>query len=154
MLTPNEPVLIQTRLVTDAQLCLDLLKKNALPFGYKHLMWHLILTTCPWSILTWITLHNICNLSPFVIIFLTEVFEGILLSKILLPFPWNPYLKTDVTSLLILFFKEKEVEFLTEWFLQKLSSKRWYICNKWALLIFLQLWSKFFKLFLKSIDFV
>ena len=29
-------------------------------------------------------------------------FEGIVPSKIILPFPWNPYLKTDLTSLLIL----------------------------------------------------
>ena len=45
-------------------------------------------------------------------------------------FPWNPYLKPDVTSLLILFFvkdfKEKENEFLTELFLQKHDNKRFY----------------------------
>ena len=61
------------------------------------------------------TLQNfLLGKSPFVIIFLTKVFEGIVLSKIILPFPLNPYLKTDVTSLLILFFvkgfKEKGVE--------------------------------------------
>ena len=45
-------------------------------------------------------------------------------------FPWNPYLKPDVTSLLILFFvkdlKEKENEFLTELFLQKHDNKWFY----------------------------
>ena len=49
------------------------------------------------------------DISPFVLIALTEVFDGII------PFPWNPYLKTDGTSLLILFlvknFEEKETEF-------------------------------------------
>ena len=51
-----------------------------------------------------------------------HLFEGsfleIFLLKILLPFLKIPYLKTDVTSLLTLFFvkdfKEKEVEFWTE----------------------------------------
>ena len=58
--------------------------------------------------------------SPVVIIALTEVFDGTVPSKILFPFPWNSYLKTDGTSLIILFlvknFEEKEIEFLKEQF--------------------------------------
>ena len=66
--------------------------------------------------LSWITLFiQYLFLSPFV---LKEVFEGIVLTKIIFPFPWNPYLRTDVTSLLILLsvknIKEKEIAFLTE----------------------------------------
>ena len=61
----------------------------------------------------------------FDIISLKKVFEGIVQSKI--QSPLNPYLKTDVTSLLILFFvkdfKEKEIEFLTELLLQKDDNK-------------------------------
>ena len=57
---------------------------------------------------------------------MTEVFEGTTPSKIIFP---PPQLKTNGTSLLILFFvkdfKEKEVEFLTEQILQKYA-------NKWA----------------------
>ena len=44
------------------------------------------------------------DISSLVIIFLKEVFEGTILSKILLPFPRNPYLEINVASLLILFF--------------------------------------------------
>jgi hypothetical protein len=40
--------------------------------------------------------------SPVVIIALTEVFDGTVPSKILFPFHWDPYLKTDGTSLPIL----------------------------------------------------
>ena len=40
--------------------------------------------------------------SPVVIIDLTEVFVRTVPSKFLFPFPWNLYLKTDGTSLLIL----------------------------------------------------
>ena len=62
--------------------------------------------------------------SPVVIIALTEVFDETVPSEILFPFSWNPYLKTDGTSLPSLFlvenFKEKEIEFLKEWFCQKL----------------------------------
>ena len=62
----------------------------------------------------------IVNISPVVIIALTEVFDGTVPSKILFPFPWNSYLKTDGTSLIILFlvknFEEKEIEFLKEQF--------------------------------------
>ena len=51
--------------------------------------------------------------SPVVIIALTEVFDGTVPSKILFPFPSNPYLKTDDTSLPILFlvknFEKKEI---------------------------------------------
>ena len=54
--------------------------------------------------------------SPVVIIILIEVFKGTVPSKIIFPFPWNPYLKTDGTSLLILFlvknFKEKEIQII------------------------------------------
>ena len=68
----------------------------------------------------------IVGMSPVVIITLTEDFDRTLLSKALFPFPWNPYLKTDGTSLPILFlvknFEEKEIEFLKEWFGQKLPS--------------------------------
>jgi hypothetical protein len=66
--------------------------------------------------------QHICVTSPFVIMFLKEVFEGIVLPKSLLPFPRNPYFKANVTSLLNLFFiknfKENDVEFLTESFLK------------------------------------
>ena len=64
------------------------------------------------------------NYSPVVINALTEVFDRTVPSKILFPFPWNPYLKTDGTSLPILFlvknFEEKEIEFLR--FCKKLLS--------------------------------
>ena len=60
--------------------------------------------------------------SPVVIIALTEVFDGTVPSKILFPFPSNPYLKTEDTSLPILFlvknFEKKEIEFLKERFCQ------------------------------------
>ena len=53
------------------------------------------------------------KISPVVIIELTEVFDGTVPSKIIFPFPWNPYLKTDGTSLPILFlvknFEEKKI---------------------------------------------
>ena len=69
-----------------------------------------------WSLSLFLAENSIT--SPFVIIFWKEIFEGIILSKIVLPFPRNPYVKTDVPGLLILFFvkdfKEKVVEFLTE----------------------------------------
>ena len=61
--------------------------------------------------------------SPVVIIALTKVFSRTVPSKIQFPFPWNPYLKTDVTSLLIPFFdkdfKEKEIFFM-DWFFKKM----------------------------------
>ena len=48
-----------------------------------------------------------------IIIALTEIFDGTVPSKIILPFPWDPYFKTDGTSLLIFFlgknFEEKEI---------------------------------------------
>ena len=49
---------------SEARLCLDLQKinKNALSSGYQDLMGHLILTTSPWSVLTWITLSAYCQL--------------------------------------------------------------------------------------------
>ena len=60
--------------------------------------------------------HSQVNISPVVIIALTEVFDGTIPSKIIFPFPWRPYLKTDGTSLPILFlvknFEEKEKEFV------------------------------------------
>ena len=44
---------------------------------------------------------------------MTEVFDWTIPSKIIFPFPWNPHLKTDGTSLLILFlvknFEKKEL---------------------------------------------
>ena len=50
-----------------------------------------------------------------------------------LPFPWNPYLRTEPTSLVFLFlvknFQEKEIEFLKERFFQKLPSNDG---NNWA----------------------
>ena len=55
---------------------------------------------------------------------MTEVFDGTIPSKIVFPFPRNPYLKTNGKSLLILFLvknvEEKEVEFLKDRFCQKL----------------------------------
>ena len=44
----------------------------------------------------------VAYISPFVIILYKKVLGGIILSKILLPFPRNPYLNTDFTSLFIL----------------------------------------------------
>ena len=71
--------------------------------------------------------------SPVVIIDLTEMFDGTVPSKILFPFPWNPYLKTDGKSLPILFlvknFEEKEIKILKERFCQKLLSND---DNNWA----------------------
>ena len=64
--------------------------------------------------------------------FLTEVFDGTIPSKILFPFPWNPYLKTDDRSLLNLFLVKnikKKIEFLKERFCQKLPSSD---DNNWA----------------------
>ena len=61
----------------------------------------------------------------------TEFFDPIFIK--LFHFPLNPYLKTDDTSLLILFlvknFEEKEMDFLKEQFCQKLPSNN---DNKWA----------------------
>ena len=72
--------------------------------------------------------------SWFVIIALTEVFDGTVPSKILFPFPWDPYLKTGGKSLHNLFlvnnFEEKEVEFLKEQFCQKLLSNN---DNNWVI---------------------
>jgi hypothetical protein len=50
----------------------------------------------------------------------------------LFPFNWDPYLKTDGTSLPILVknFDEKEIEFLKERFSQKLQSND---DNNWAI---------------------
>ena len=70
-------------------------------------------------------------LSPVFIIALTEVFDGTVPSKFLFPYPWNPYLNTDGTSLPVLHyailflvknFEEKEIEFWKERFCQKLLS--------------------------------
>ena len=73
------------------------------------------------------SLKSVSN--PFAIIFLKEVFEEIILKKIMFPFPWNPNLKTYATSLLILFLvvkdlKEREILFLTEPINQNKLSKR------------------------------
>ena len=61
-------------------------------------------------------------------------FDGTVPSKIIFPFPWNPYLKREGTSLLILFlvknFEEKEMDFLKEQFCQKLPSNN---DNNWAI---------------------
>jgi len=55
---------------------------------------------------------------------LTEFFDGTIPSIFLFPFP---YLKTDGTSLLILFFvknfEEKEIEFRQDWYRQNIPSK-------------------------------
>ena len=71
--------------------------------------------------------------SPVVIIALTEVSDWTVPSKILFSFPWNPYLKTDGTSLLTIFlvknFEEKEIKFLKERICQKLPSND---DNNWA----------------------
>ena len=57
------------------------------------------------------TFLTIINNNPVVIIALSEVFAGTVPSNDPFPFPLNPYLKTDRTSLLILFllknFEEK-----------------------------------------------
>ena len=59
--------------------------------------------------------------SPVDVIALKDVFDGTVPSKIIFPFPWNPYLKTDGTSLFYALFsseflEEKELEFLKERF--------------------------------------
>ena len=73
-------------------------------------------------------------ISPVVIIALTKGFDWTIPSKILFPFPWNPYLKEDGTSLLILFlvkkFEEKEIKFSKERFCKKLPSND---DNNWAI---------------------
>ena len=83
-------------------------------------------------------LSHPCNLhqSEFVIIFLIEVFEGTVCSKILFPFSLNPYFKTDVTSFPILFlvkdFQENKMAFLSEQFHQKFllkDDKKWDIAS-------------------------
>ena len=55
-------------------------------------------------------------------------FDRTIPSKIPFPFPWNPYLKTDGTNILILFLvknlEEYEIEFLKERFCQKLPSNK------------------------------
>lgn len=58
------------------------------------------------------------NSCPFVFIFFKERFDGIFLSKIRFPFPWNSYLKTG--------FQGKRN---SKRFHQKISSKD---DNKWA----------------------
>ena len=56
--------------------------------------------------------HILSFSSPFIIMFLKKFFDGIVPSEMPCLFSWNPYLKTDVTSLLLLFFdkdfKEKD----------------------------------------------
>ena len=78
-------------------------------------------------------LSEFCS-NKVVIITLTDVFDRIVPSKIIFSFPWNTYLKTDGTSLLILFvvknFEEKEIEFLKERFCQKLLSNN---DNNWGI---------------------
>ena len=53
---PQHPVPASISLLRSASDWICKKIRNALSFGYQDLMWHLILTTSPWSILTWITL--------------------------------------------------------------------------------------------------
>ena len=53
---PNQPAPASTDLLRPASAWICKKIKNALSPGYQDLMGHLILTTSPWSILTWITL--------------------------------------------------------------------------------------------------
>ena len=73
------------------------------------------------------------DISPVVTNALTVVFDGSVPSEIILIFPWNPYLKTDGTSFLILSlvknFEEKEIWFFMKRFCQKLPSNN---DNNWA----------------------
>ena len=96
--------------------------------------------SCPW-IGKELALKNCLDitclkLKPSCYLALTKFFDRTAPSKILFPFPWNPYLKTDGTSLPILFwfknFEEKEIEFLKEWFCQKLLSND---DNNWPLIL-------------------
>ena len=83
------------------------------------------------NIFNWIPSGNYN--SQIVIIALTEVFDGPIPSKILYLFSWNPYFKTAGASQFILFliknFREKDIQFLKEWFCQKLPSND---NNNWA----------------------
>ena len=76
----------------------------------------------------------IVGMSPVVIITLSEVFDGTIPSKHLFPFPWNLYLKTDGTSLLIFFlvknFEEKEIEWWYQLFIQVLFTNLTQQVNK------------------------
>ena len=53
---PRQPAPASTGLLRPASAWIFKKIKNALSSGYQVLMGHLILTTSPWSILTWITL--------------------------------------------------------------------------------------------------
>ena len=53
---PNQPAPASTDLLRPASAWICKKIKNALSSGYQDLMGHLILTTSPWSVLTWITL--------------------------------------------------------------------------------------------------
>ena len=53
---PRQPAPASTGLLRPASAWICKKIKNALSSGYQDLMGHLILTTSPWSVLTWITL--------------------------------------------------------------------------------------------------
>ena len=53
---PNQPAPASTDLLRPASAWICKKIKNALSSGYQDLMGHLILTTSPWSVLSWITL--------------------------------------------------------------------------------------------------
>ena len=70
-------------------------------FAWKQIFYYsCIFTKCPFNFLECFLPG--CILSP--LSFFDRRFEGIVTSKIIFPFPWNPYFKTDVTSHLILFW--------------------------------------------------
>ena len=74
-----------------------------------------------------IIVNNQVYYSPVVIITFSEVFDRTVPSTDLFPFPWNPYLKTDGTSLFIFFlFKIFEVtEIFAEIVLSETSVTWW-----------------------------
>ena len=56
--------------------------------------------------------------------FLMETFDGIAPSKMLFPFSWNPYLKTDFASLLVFFFIKNWRKNSIKSFLQKYNNSK------------------------------
>ena len=86
--------------------------KNALSSGYQDLMGHLILTTSPWSILTWITLvssveqHLICSALTTQLTYFQATFCGSKNWNCVLNHP--PTLASLISKHVRLFFSQKK----------------------------------------------
>ena len=72
--------------------------KNALSSGYQDLMGHLILTTSPWSVLTWITLIRtgpiICTVCEIFFNFTSRYFFYYMKNWIFWKNKWNTFIRT------------------------------------------------------------